>query len=37
MPGDSKHERRLWKIRLALIGVAAVVAGIAYVVRHIRA
>jgi hypothetical protein len=35
MPGDTKHERWLWKIRTVLIAFVLAVAGIAYVVRHL--
>jgi hypothetical protein len=34
MPGDSKYERRLWKIRVAVIASGLAVAGTIYVFRH---
>ncbi len=34
MPGDTKYERRLWKLRMVLIGVAAIAAVVVYIMKH---
>jgi len=34
MPGDTRQERWLWKIRAILVALAFAVAGIIYVFRH---
>lgn len=35
MPGDTKYERRLWKARLIVIGVAAAIVAVIFVARHL--
>jgi hypothetical protein len=35
MPGDTKHDRWLWKIRAGLVAFVAAAAAVVYVVRHV--
>jgi len=34
MPGDTKQDRFLWKLRVIGIGVALVIAGVIFAIRH---